>query len=141
MFTFNKMRAYLIFSVVSNTLWTDFYVKDQFATICQPKYEYIYPWLFGKWLLEIDGGHREFSSPNHIGLETSQWASENHSSLGKNMLAEAQRDNFCFEGKCSVFQVCIALFLPLGEILASLLGYLQTSLHLLRTLRATTGIY
>lgn len=101
----------------------------------------IYPWLFGKWLLEIDGGHREFSSPNHIGLETSQWASENHSSLGKNMLAEAQRDNFCFEGKCSVFQVCIALFLPLGEILASLLGYLQTSLHLLRTLRATTGIY
>lgn len=41
MFTFNKMRAYLIFSVVSNTLWTDFYVKDQFATICQPKYEYI----------------------------------------------------------------------------------------------------
>lgn len=41
MFTFNKMRASLIFSVVSDTLWTDFYVKDKFATIWQPKYEYM----------------------------------------------------------------------------------------------------
>lgn len=101
MFTFNKMRASLIFSVVSNTLWTDFYVKDKFATIWQPKYEYmtltLWQMVAGDWWrslgIQLSQSHRprdqsvSLWEPLIAGKKHVSWSAEGQLLLWRQMFS------------------------------------------------------